>query len=134
TGKFSLAKRTTGAYLTVSFATNREQQGRDGKQFDDVFTIDLWYQINAIEHEIHPVKGIDGYLASSWLSFVLPDSLDKPGDRKILVPLGEQMIPVPLRAYPTPPSLSDQTFIPHVKQFVGDQNLLFATDSKEKLR
>jgi LysM repeat protein len=119
TGRFSLAKTTTR--LTFSFETNREQQGRGGKQFDDVFKIDLFYQINAVEHEIHPVVGIDGYLASSWLTFVLPDSLDKPGARKILVPLGEQTIPVPLRAYPTPPSLSEQIFIPHVKQFVGDE-------------
>ncbi|HEX3249359.1 MAG TPA: LysM peptidoglycan-binding domain-containing protein [Pyrinomonadaceae bacterium] len=131
TGKFSLAKRTTGAYLTVSFATNREQQGRDGKQFDDVFTIDLLYQINALEHEIHPVKGIDGYLASSWLTFVLPDSFETPGEHKILVPLGEQTIPVPLRAYPTPPSLNEQTFAAHVKQFVGDP--LPAANGEEKL-
>ncbi len=128
TGRFSLAKRTTR--LTFSFETNREQQGKDGKQFDDVFKIDLFYQINAIEHQIHPVKGIDGYLASSWLTFVLPDSLDKPGDRKILVPLGEQTIPVPLRAYPTPPSLSEQIFIPHVKQFVGDEVLLKNEEDK----
>jgi len=128
TGRFSLAKTTTR--LTFSFDTNREQQGRDGKQFDDVFNIDLFYQINAIEHEIHPVEGIDGYLASSWLTFVLPDSFDKPGERKILVPLGEQTIPVPLRAYPTPPSLSEQTFIPHVKQFVGDDVLLKNDEDK----
>lgn len=130
TGKFSLAKTTTR--LTFSFDTNREQQGRDGKQFDDVFSIDLFYQINAIEHEIHPVVGIEGYLASSWLTFVLPDSFDTPGQRKILVPLGEQTIPVPLRAYPTPPSLSEQTFIPHVKQFVGD-SLLLKSDEDQLL-
>jgi LysM repeat protein len=130
TGKFSLAKRVT--HLTFSFATNREQQGRSGRQLDDVFTIDLFHQINALEHEIHPVKGIEGYLASSWLTFVLPDSFDQPGERKILVPLGEQTIPVPLRAYPTPPSLNEQTFIPHVKQFVGDSALL-AAGGKDKL-
>jgi LysM repeat protein len=131
TGRFSLAKRETGTRLTFGFETNREQQGREGKQFDDVFTIDLFYQINAIEHEIHPVVGIEGYLASSWLTFVLPDSFDTPGERKILVPLGKQTIPVPLRAYPTPPSLSEQTFVPHVKQFVGDS--LLRKDDKDKL-
>lgn len=124
TGRFSLAKRPTGTNLTFSFETNREQQGREGKQIDDVFTIDLFHQINAIEHDIHPVPGIKGYLASSWLSFVLPDSFDSPGEKKLLVPLGEQHIPVPLRAYPTPPSLSEQTFIPLVKQFVGRGKLL----------
>ena len=124
TGKFSLAKRATGTHLTFSFDTNREQQGRDGSQFDDVFTIDLFHQINALEHEIHPVEGIEGYLASSWLTFVLPDSFEEPGERKLLVPLGTQTIPVPLRAYPTPPSLSEQTFIPHAKQFAGDSSLV----------
>jgi LysM repeat protein len=112
TSKFSLAKRTTGTYLTFSFETNREQQGKDGKQFDDVFKINLFHQINALEHQIHTVNGIDGYQASSWLTFVLPDSFDTPGQRKLLVSLGEQTIPVPLRAYPTPPSLSEQIFVP----------------------
>ena len=132
TGRFSLAKRATGTHLTFSFDTNREQQGRDGKQIDDVFTIDLFHQINALEHEIHPVDGIDGYLASSWLSFVLPDNFETPGERKLLAPLGKQTIPVPLRAYPTPPSLSEQTFIPHVKQFVGNGDLLL-TNAKDEL-
>lgn len=132
TGKFSIAKRVNGTHLTFSFATNREQEGKDGRQLDDVFKIDLFHQINAVEHEIHPVKGIDGYLASSWLTFVLPDSLDKPGQREILVPLGEQLIPVPLRAYPTPPSLNEQTFVPHVKQFVGDP-MTQSADGKDKL-
>lgn len=121
TGKFSLAKRATGTHLTFTFDTNREQQGKDGTQLDDVFTIDLFHQINALEHQIHTVPGIEGYLASSWLTFVLPDSFDAPGERKLLVPLGKQTIPVPLRAYPTPPSLSEQNFIPHVKQFVGSE-------------
>src|SRR6185369_16947221 len=48
-----------------------------------------------------------------------------------LVDLGKQTIPVPLRAYPTPPSLSEQTFVPHVKQFVGDSLLL--KDDKDEL-
>jgi LysM repeat protein len=134
TGKFSLAKRATGTHLTFSFATNREQQGKDGKQVDDVFTIDLFYQINAVEHEIHRVDGIEGYLASSWLTFVLPDSFDQPGERKILVPLGKQTIPVPLRAYPTPPSLSEQTFLPHVKQFVGRSAMLQAGGEDKLLK
>lgn len=136
TGKFSLAKRATGTHLTFSFDTNREQQGKEGKQLDDVFTIDLFYQINALEHEIHPVKGIEGYLASSWLTFVLPDSFETLGERKLLVPFGTQTIPVPLRAYPTPPSLSEQTFIPQVKQFVGggDQAVLAVEDELRKAR
>jgi hypothetical protein len=56
------------------------------------------------------------------LTFVLPGTIDTPGEQPTLVPLGQQTIPVPLRAYPTPPSLSEQTFIPLVKQFVGDAN------------
>jgi hypothetical protein len=120
TGTFSLAKRSTGTRLTFSFDTNTEQQGKGGTQLDDVFTIDLYHQINALEHEIHPVEGIEGYLASSWLTFVLPGTIDTPGEQPTLVPLGEQTIPVPLRAYPTPPSLSEQNFIPLVKQFVGE--------------
>lgn len=123
TGKFSLAKRATGTHLTFSFDTNQEQQGRTGNQFEDVFTIDLYHQLNALEHEIHPVEGIEGYLASSWLTFVLPDNFDTPGERKLLVPLGTQTIPVPLRAFPTPPSLSEQAFIPLVKQVGADSEV-----------
>ncbi len=132
TSKFSLAKRETGTYLTFSFDTNREQQGKDGKQIDDVFKINLFHQINALEHKIHHVNGIDGYQASSWLTFVLPDSFDTPGERKLLVSLGEQTIPVPLRAYPTPPSLSEQTFVPYVKQFVGSD--LLRAGGEDQLR
>jgi LysM domain len=131
TSKFSLAKRETGTYLTFSFDTNREQQGKD--TFDDVFEINLFHQINALEHRIHPVDGIEGYQASSWLTFVLPDSFDTPGERKLLISLGDQTIPVPLRAYPTPPSLNEQTFIPHVKQFVGGSDSLRAA-GEDKLR
>ena len=124
TGKFSLARRQTGTHLTFSFDTNREQQGKQGMQLDDVFVINLFHQINALEHEFHPVEGSEGSLASSWLTFVLPDSSATPV--KLLVPLGEQTIPAPLRAYPAPLFLSEQTFIPLLK--VGDGEQLSAAD------
>ncbi|HEX8598345.1 MAG TPA: LysM peptidoglycan-binding domain-containing protein, partial [Chloroflexia bacterium] len=61
------------------------------------------YQINEIEFDIAPVEGIDGYVASSWLTFINPlDATPIPTTGPGLV------VPVPLRAYPIPPTLVSQ--------------------------
>lgn len=113
TTRFSLEKSTAGngeeqrSYLNILFNTKKENL----KTLDSsYFPIDLHYEINSIEHGIHPVAGIDGYKASSWLTFVLPFGNEH-------TKLGNLKIPIPLRAYPTAPSLTTQTFIPIVPQF-----------------
>ena len=42
-----------------------------------------------------------GYTASTWLTFIVPLAAS-------LSDVGEILIPVPLRAYPTPPSVTAQ--------------------------
>src|SRR5262249_49553886 len=59
------------------------------------------FQMSHIEHQISKVSYADGYQASSWLSFVIPVTANA---------MGSMDIPIPLRAYPTPPSLSAQQF------------------------
>ncbi|NEP63034.1 MAG: hypothetical protein F6K31_40020, partial [Symploca sp. SIO2G7] len=63
------------------------------------------FAINHIEHQIQPIDGITNYLASSWLSFVIP--LDKASG--LVSNIGPITIPIPLRSYPTPPSITGQT-------------------------
>jgi hypothetical protein len=67
--------------------------------------LDLDYRINEMEYDLGSLPGIAGYQASSWLSFVLPIEAT---DARYGAPLGQVEIPVPLRSYPTPPSLIAQ--------------------------
>jgi hypothetical protein len=62
---------------------------------------DMHYAVSHIEHQQHPVTGIDDYLASSWLTFIIPIAASTGK-------VGKVTIPVPLRAYPTPPSILEQ--------------------------
>lgn len=62
---------------------------------------DMRYAISHLEYQLQPVDGIEGYMASSWLTFIIP--LDNS-----LGETGNITIPVPLRAYPTPPSILSQ--------------------------
>ncbi len=104
TTRFSLANSDTGAgdhsYLTILFNSKKES---DTDNANSYFPIDLQYEINSIEHAITDVEGIAGYKASSWLTFIVPFG-DTGTD------LGHLKIPIPLRAYPTAPSLTAQDF------------------------
>jgi hypothetical protein len=97
--KFALAQGT--AYLTYPFRAKSAAEQRD-------FLLDVAYNPTQIEHQIASVPGIDGYVASSWLSFVnsLPPVPVNGGPPKVTVD-----IPVLLRAYPTPPSMRAQEAI-----------------------
>ena len=66
--------------------------------------LDLTWSPDVIEHQIAEPRGIAGYLASSWLSFVLPDE----GDR-LTRSLGAFPVPLVLRAFPTNPTMTGQT-------------------------
>lgn len=85
------------SYLTYMFTAKQPEEQRD-------FKLDLAFKINALEYDIHTVGPEFGdYKASSWLNFVVPLNPE---------PLGEAAIPIPLRAYPTPPSLVEQRSVP----------------------
>jgi LysM repeat protein len=85
-------------YLTFMFAASDPAAQRS-------VHVDAGYALDMIEHQISGVPGIEGYRASSWLSFPIPLGslpLDEPE-------YGSLDVPVVLRAYPTPPTLGKQT-------------------------
>ena len=70
--------------------------------------LDLTYSINEMEYDISNVANIDGYQGSSWLTFIIP--IGSAGDvlLKNNAEIGILEIPVPLRSYPSMPSLEQQ--------------------------
>jgi len=84
------------SWLTYMF------ESKDTAEFRNFKFGDMQFQVSHLEQGIHTIDGIKGYTASEWLTFILPLSAD-------LSTIGEITIPVPLRAYPTPPSITAQT-------------------------
>ncbi|MFI6599275.1 LysM peptidoglycan-binding domain-containing protein [Nonomuraea sp. NPDC050536] len=69
--------------------------------------LDLAWNASMIEHQIAQPHGINGYLASSWLSFVVP------GDTHPLTrPLGAFPVPLVLRSFPASPTMVSQNGTP----------------------
>lgn len=71
------------------------------------------YSVSHLEFDITQIPDLADYLASSWLTFIIP--LDAAINQKEspladMSDVGQTTIPVPLRAYPTPPSISVQNF------------------------
>ncbi|MCB0684299.1 MAG: hypothetical protein KDC32_25825, partial [Saprospiraceae bacterium] len=99
---FSTAKIDLGAndpLLTFLFDTKHDEASA-------TVDFDLELRITHLEHEIeaHETDNLSGYESSSWLAFVnFDDQLRKD--------LGHVDIPVPLRAYPTPPGLQRQAAV-----------------------
>ncbi|HEX7090573.1 MAG TPA: LysM peptidoglycan-binding domain-containing protein [Longimicrobiales bacterium] len=89
--------------LTFLASVKREERHRK------VF-LNLRYAVNEIEHGIRDVAGVEGYQASSWLTFVIPpgsaDDVVKP---RVATAIEQVSIPLPLRSYPTPPSVVAQS-------------------------
>ncbi|NPC49621.1 LysM peptidoglycan-binding domain-containing protein [Corallococcus sp. AB032C] len=70
--------------------------------------LDLDYVLNELEHEVGQQGGIEGYQSSSWLTFVLPLGEEGREPAGVDTQIGQVVVPIPLRAYPTPPSLKGQ--------------------------
>lgn len=101
TARFSLQQSTgSTSPLTILFNSKKENSANLENGY---FPIELRYDINSLEHQIESVTSIEAYRSSSWLTFILPFDSDD-------TQLGKLKIPVPLRAYPTSPSLTAQTF------------------------
>jgi hypothetical protein len=66
--------------------------------------LDLTYDVTAIEHQISDVNGIEGYVASSWLHFIIPGET-----RPLTQKLGVFQVPMLLRAFPTNPTMVAQS-------------------------
>jgi LysM repeat protein len=73
--------------------------------------LDLDYVINELEHEVGQQGSLEGYQSSSWLSFVLPLGEEGREPAGVDTDIGQVVVPVPLRAYPTPPSLKGQNAV-----------------------
>jgi hypothetical protein len=93
------------SWLTYMFEAKDTAESRS-------FTFgDMKYSVSHIEFDIEQVPDMDNYLASSWLAFIVPLEGEIAGAASPLASMGDvgkTEIPVPLRAYPTPPSISAQ--------------------------
>ncbi|MEG4595014.1 LysM peptidoglycan-binding domain-containing protein [Microcoleus sp. F8_C2] len=74
-------------------------------------SLNLTYSGAFIEHQIGSLPKIEDYLASSWLSFVLPET-----SSPLKAALGQFQLPMVLRAYPTSPTMSSQSGVPTAPQ------------------
>jgi hypothetical protein len=99
TTRFSM--QNGSRYLTFSFGTRSDAEAA-------VVDLPLRLGITNIEQPLDTVPGIPDYRPSSWLTFALDFSQDSGGRDDLGIP----EIPVPLRAYPTPPSMVAQNGVP----------------------
>jgi hypothetical protein len=83
------------SWLTYMF------ESKDTSEFRNFQFGNMHYKVSHLEQQIKAIDGIDGYTASTWLTFIVPLAAS-------LSDVGEILIPVPLRAYPTPPSVTAQ--------------------------
>lgn len=67
--------------------------------------LNLSYAGSAIEHQISTLPNIEDYEASTWLSFVTPLDNTSP----LTEDLGKIQVPIVLRAFPTAPSMVNQS-------------------------
>jgi hypothetical protein len=108
----------------ISLFSVRQETGTQGKdQNVDLiaeFKATLNYHITALEHDFG--TPVNGYTPSSWLTFVHP-IICAGADG---APLVNADIPIPLKAYPTPPSMVSQSGL-------GINNKLTLGDGKKAL-
>ncbi|MFN1215731.1 LysM peptidoglycan-binding domain-containing protein [Chryseobacterium kwangjuense] len=101
----------TDSFLTFSFTT------KNAKEFTSV-DLDMTYVVTHVECDITEVAGINGYQGSNWLTFIIPADVSSNNSGTVNAAsvvsslqqsLGNVDIPVVLRNYPTPPTLTTQT-------------------------
>ncbi|MBS1913515.1 MAG: LysM peptidoglycan-binding domain-containing protein [Bacteroidetes bacterium] len=68
---------------------------------EQMFEVDVEFNVSALEYQIADVPGITDYRASSWLTFIIPP--DSPTVRAA--------VPVPIRKFPPTPTLIEQELI-----------------------
>ncbi len=115
--KLNLASTATGKTTPLTFlvsATGKNAQGF----VESSVTLDLIYRGSQIEHQISPLPNIENYTASSWLSFVTPIPPPPQNDPTATgwpldAYLGKFTVPLPLRVFPTPPTMVVQDAITH---------------------
>jgi hypothetical protein len=85
------------SYLSYAFSLKRDRERA-------VYVLDLEYQVTHIEHQICPEPGIDDNTVSSRIDFVHPLEPMAMADNTS----STVTIPVLLRSYPSPPSVTSQ--------------------------
>jgi LysM repeat protein len=106
--KLPLATTPSGQPAPLTFLAS-SRNGRDASgALEKAATLNLVYRGLQIEHQIGALPNIEGYLASSWLSFVLPPQQADDDTWPLAAKLGTFDIPLVLRAYPTPPTMVNQ--------------------------
>lgn len=103
TAKLSMSNDPT----TMNLLLNIKSEAHRKKLF-----LDLNYKVNEMEDDIQEIADTGGYSASHWLSFIIPIDSTKGGNPVFSSHLGQVEIPIPLRAYPSNPTLVEQTGTP----------------------
>ncbi|MCB1493159.1 MAG: hypothetical protein KDJ77_15415, partial [Rhodobiaceae bacterium] len=72
--------------------------------------LNLSFDITSLEYAIEPAAYVDGYETSKWLHFIqpLPATSAQLGGAVVDTDIGQLDIPIPLRAYPATPRLTNQ--------------------------
>jgi LysM repeat protein len=78
------------------------------RQYKSLF-LNLKYVINEMEYQIASVAGEGDYRKSSWLTFLLPIGSGEGADVGVDTQMEQVQIPIPLRAYPIPPTVTAQS-------------------------
>lgn len=92
------------SYLNFTFSTKNVKSQTS-------VPLTMSYVVTHIEFDINEVPGIDGYLGSNWLTFIIPADIETPVDPASEVlqqSMGTIDIPVVLRNYPTAPTFTTQ--------------------------
>lgn len=85
--------------------------------------LNISYEGSAIEHQIGTLPNIQGYEASTWLTFVDNTSLNP-----LVADLGEVQVPLPLRSFPATPSMVNQIGEPSNKIVSDDISKILQWD------
>lgn len=99
-----LCGKAMASFLTFTFTT-------PDKTASSVVDLKPSYNISHLQYGLQPMPPpLETYTASSWLSFVIPFSQASPEVRDA-VPgtIGKLEIPIPLKAFPSAPTISTQS-------------------------
>jgi hypothetical protein len=94
TAKIPLGPRQS--YLTFLFDSKKATP-------EQTLDVQLSYEATSLEREISEVPGLPASASSSWLTFINPVEIAEDVTVKI---------PIPIRAYPIPPTLGNQSVAP----------------------
>ena len=107
--KITLKQTTEADPALLTFLMERVDTQVNNQSMLSYVPLNLWFQGSHIEHEIEALPGIEDYEASSWLTFLIQPKVNNNPNEPLQADLGAFDVPLPLRALPTPPSMSSQS-------------------------